>query len=107
MKKLSKAYKKLDIRQYESIVAEAQGLLFNMQVYDFEGELIATLNQYSELEIVKHYVDGRFFGFNVYARANEVLTLIDTKDKKKQAKQLINDLKNALNVGSPIFSLKY
>ena len=107
MKKLKKAYKKLDLQEYKNIVDEANGIIYNLHVYDWEQELIVTLHRHSEFKIVKHYCWNMFMGYNVYTRVDQTLILIDTFDCKAWARKLVRKLKKALQLGEVSFNLPY
>lgn len=107
MNDMKKAWKKLNKQEYRGIVDEMDGILYRMSVIDFENELICTLNLSSDFQIVKHYADGRFWGYNVYTRQDSTLLLVDTMPIKKRAKRLVRRIKKALAKRKECFELPY
>lgn len=107
MEELENAYQNLDIDAYFDMLNDLGDIFYKMNVYDYEEELIATLDEGSILEVMPHFCDGMPWGWNVYTRVNNDLKLIDTFDTCEEGEALICKLRTALESKLPVFKLPY
>ena len=76
-RKLQRGYQRLDITEYKGIVKDTLVPYLD----PFDGEYIATLTPQTRFTIQRHYHNGKFFGWNIYADG----TLLETKSSKQGA----------------------
>ena len=73
-----------------------------MKIFEFDYdtdkyEFLTSISKFSNLKVVKHYYEGRFFGYNLYAIRKQKRILIDGSDNKKYLKWLRKQIKKAIN----------
>ncbi len=76
-----------------------------LQLLDFEGETITYVNESTDLKIIKHYYNGTFYGFNLYARDGQNLILLETYNSKQAAEKVLHRIKQKLSNGALSYEL--
>lgn len=81
MKNLKKAYKRLNKEMYSKLAKDTLIPLFD----DYDGEFTVMITPDTKFKIEKHYYDGLFMGYNIYANGE----LLETKSTRKKAKKYL------------------
>lgn len=80
-RKLKADYQRLKITEYTNVIKDTLIPILDA----FDGEYITTLTPETVFEIRKHYYEGRFYGWNIYADG----ALLETKSTRKKAERYL------------------
>lgn len=81
MKNLKKAYKRLNKEMYSKLAKDTLIPLFD----DYDSEFTVMITPDTKFKIEKHYYDGLFMGYNIYANGE----LLETKSTREKAKKYL------------------
>ena len=78
-----------------------------MVLVDFEGEAVCLINRIATLQVVPHYVDKDFYGYNLYARLDyeDGLRLLETYGSYSEALEVKESIEEAFSSGINYYEL--
>ena len=76
-----------------------------MMLVDYENEYLCTVNKDTQFVVIKHYNNGIFYGWNVYARLSmdPNLTHIETYNTEDDANSVVESIKKGLAFGGTYY----
>ena len=92
--KLEKAYEELKIEEYLRVVGDTLIPLFD----DYDMSYNAVITKDTKFEISKHYYEGQFMGWNIYASNGGKGELIETKNSYYKALKYLKKLLDKINI---------
>lgn len=83
-KSLKQAYERLDAIEYTNVIKDTLIPLYD----DYDGKFITMLTPETVIEVKKHYYNGMFMGWNIYADG----VLLETKSSRRKAERYVKKL---------------
>lgn len=89
-----------------NFVEEAQRIIDGfMALHDYEGEFICLVSKETTFKVLKHYYEGKFFGWNVYAYVGQDLKLLETYESKREARNVVESIREGLSLGATYYKV--